>query len=80
MLLPAGNRRVAYLASYEPRLLHTTILWAGVTTLSGLIKKVLIIILVFGKVFRTNVVSMAIQSYNQLKFLNWVTMATTKIV
>ena len=31
-----------------------------------LIKKVLIMILVFGQVFRTNVVSMAIQSYNQL--------------
>ena len=45
-----------------------------------LIKKVLIIILVFGKLFRTNVVSMAIQSYNQLKFLNLVTMATTKSV
>ena len=45
-----------------------------------LIKKVLIIILVFGTLFRTNVVSMAIKSYNQLKFLNLVTMATTKIL
>ena len=44
-----------------------------------LIKKVLIIILFFGKLYRTNVVSMAIHSHNQLKFLNSVTLATTKI-
>ena len=34
-----------------------------------LIKKVEIQILVLGKLFRTNVVSMAIRSYNQLIFL-----------
>ena len=34
----------------------------------------------FWKLFRTTVVSMAIKSHNQLKFLNLVTMATTKIV
>ena len=38
-----------------------------------LIKKVLIIILVFAKLFRTNVVFIAIKSYNQLKLLNLVT-------
>ena len=37
-------------------------------------------ILSFGKLFRTYLVSMAIRSRNQLKFLNVVTMATTKIV
>ena len=37
-------------------------------------------ILVFGKLFRTNVISLAIKLYNQLKLLNLVTMATTKIV
>ena len=45
-----------------------------------LIKKVVTQILVFGKLFRATVVSMAIKSYNQLKFLNLVTMATTQIV
>ena len=45
-----------------------------------LIKKVLIILFVFGTLFRTNVVSMAIKTYNQLEFLNLVTMATTKIL
>ena len=45
-----------------------------------LIKKVVMQILFFGKLFRTNVVSMAVKSHNQLQFLNLVTMATTKIV
>ena len=45
-----------------------------------LFNKVVMKILVFGTLFRTNVVSMAIKSYNQLKFLNLVTMATTKIL
>ena len=45
-----------------------------------LIKKVLIIIIFFAKLFRTNVVFIAIKSYNQLKLLNLVTMATTKMV
>ena len=45
-----------------------------------LIKKVVMKILSFGKLFRTYLVSMAIRSRNQLKFLNVVTMATTKIV
>ena len=34
----------------------------------------------FEKLFRTTVVSMSTKCYNQLKFLNLVTMATTKIV
>ena len=34
----------------------------------------------FGELSRTTVVSMATKSYNQLKFLNLVTMATNKIV
>ena len=37
-------------------------------------------ILDFGKLFRTTVVSMTKTSYNKLKFLNLVTMATMKIV
>ena len=41
-----------------------------------LIKKVATKILFFGKLFWTTVVSMASKSYNQLKFLNLVTMAT----
>ena len=45
-----------------------------------LMKKVLIILLVFAILFRTNVVFIAIKSYNQLKLLDLVTMATTKIV
>ena len=43
-------------------------------------KKVETKILDFGKLFRTTVVSMAKKSYNKLKFLNLVTMATMKIV
>ena len=35
-------------------------------------------VLVFGKLFGTTVVSMATKSYDQIKFLNYVTMATTK--
>ena len=34
----------------------------------------------FGQSFRTTVVSMKIKSYNQLNFLNLVTMATEKII
>ena len=45
-----------------------------------LINKVVMKILVFGKLFRTNVISLAIKSYNQLKLLNLVTRATTKLV
>ena len=37
-------------------------------------------ILVFGKLFGTTLVSMATKSYDQLKFLNLVTMATNTIV
>ena len=37
-------------------------------------------ILVLGKLSRTTVVSMATKSYDQLEFLNLVTMATNKIV
>ena len=37
-------------------------------------------ILVLEKLSRTNVVSMATQSYNQLEFRNLVTMATNEIV
>ena len=37
-------------------------------------------ILDFGKLFRATVVSMTKTSYNKLKFLNLVTMATMKIV
>ena len=40
-----------------------------------LIKKVGIKILVLGKLFKTTVVSMTTTSYDQLKFLNLVTMA-----
>ena len=43
-------------------------------------KKVETKILDFGKLFRTTVVSMAKKSYNKLKFLNLVTMATMTIV
>ena len=35
---------------------------------------------VFGKLFRATVVSVAVKPYNQLKFLNLVTMATIKDV
>ena len=45
-----------------------------------LIKKVVTQILAFGNLFKTIRVSMVIKSYNQLKFLNLVTMATIKIV
>ena len=45
-----------------------------------LINKVVMKILVFGKLFRANVISLGIKSYNQLKLLNLVTMATTRIV
>ena len=44
-----------------------------------LIKKVVTKILAFGNLFKTIGVSMVIKSYNQLKFLNLVTMATIKI-
>ena len=37
-------------------------------------------IFAFGNLFKTIGVSMVIKSYNQLKFLNLVTMATIKIV
>ena len=43
------------------------------------IKKVVIKIQVFGQLFRTTVVFMAMKSYNHLKFLNSVTMATTDV-
>ena len=42
-----------------------------------LIRKVATKILVFGKLFTKVGVSMAIKSYNQLKIMNLVTMATT---
>ena len=45
-----------------------------------LIKKVVTKILAFGNLFKTVGVPHAIKSYNELKFLNLVTMATTKIV
>ena len=43
-------------------------------------KNVVIEILVLGKLSRTIVVFMATKSYNQLKSLNLITMATNKIV
>ena len=43
-----------------------------------LIYKIVMKILVSGKLFRTNVIPLAIKSHNQLKFLNLVTMATIK--
>ena len=45
-----------------------------------LIKKVVTKILAFGNLFKTIGVSMVIKSYNQLKFLNLVTMVMIKIV
>ena len=35
---------------------------------------------IFGKLFRTTVVSMKLKSYNQLNFLNLVTMETTNVI
>ena len=45
-----------------------------------LTNKVVIKILFFGKLFRTNVISLEIKLYKQLKLLNSITMATTKLV
>ena len=44
-----------------------------------LIKNIVTKIKVFGKILGTSVVSVPSKSYNQLKFLNLVTMATNKI-
>ena len=45
-----------------------------------LIRNVVTKILAFGKLFKKVGVSMAIKSYNQLKIMNLVTMATNKNV